>query len=190
MSTPPKHATTGTLELEFTACGKGSCSRCGGTRYKHGPYWYFYFQKPNGKTGKSYVGRDPLTWLTMHGATATNTKNPDVIAALAGHQQPTPAKAAPKTPKPAKAAPKTPKPARAAPKKQPPLAKDHAEILKGSATPKCAARILGLQPGATARDLSKAYRAAMLIHHPDKGGTAGAAAAVNRAHEILKPLCR
>lgn len=187
MSTPPKHATRGTLELEFTACGKARCGRCGGTRYKHGPYWYFYFQKPDGKTGKSYVGRDPLGWLNMHGTKATNTKNPNVIGALSGHQTTKPTRPAttPKQAKPTKA-----KPAKQTPKKPTTLAKDHAEILKSSATPKCAARILGLKPGATARDLSKAYRSAIRTHHPDKGGAAEAAAAVNRAHEILKPLCK
>lgn len=30
----------GTWQLKLVNCSKRRCRRCGGTQYKHGPYWY------------------------------------------------------------------------------------------------------------------------------------------------------
>ena len=45
--------------------------------------------------------------------------------------------------------------------------------------------ILGLDPDADEEALKKAYRAARLRHHPDKGGDKGAFVKVSEAHELL-----
>ena len=46
--------------------------------------------------------------------------------------------------------------------------------------------ILGVGPDADQEALKKAYRAAMLRHHPDKGGDSGACIKVGEAHELLR----
>lgn len=49
-----------TLRLEPTRCGKPAC-KCAQGAF-HGPYWYAYASR-NGKTRKTYVGKDLEKWL-------------------------------------------------------------------------------------------------------------------------------
>jgi len=55
----------------------------------------------------------------------------------------------------------------------------------GTITEKEAYDILGLQPGASADDIKRAYRTLMKKLHPDHGGTAYLAARVNEAKDVL-----
>lgn len=174
MSAPPKNVQRFSFVLEKIACGKGTCGTCGGTKLAHGPYWYGYFTRPNGRAGKVYVGKDLDDWKAQH---------------LSAQPQP----AAPKTAAPkakAKAKP-APAPAPKAPKKE-----EHPEkpvwekMISKAASPAIAARILGVQRGVTQKELTKTFRALILKHHPDKGGDSLHAMAINAAFAMLKPLTK
>ena len=68
MSALPKSVSHVSFVEEKTNCGKPSCRVCGGKggRFEHGPYWYAYFTRADGTTGKVYVGRDRSAWGILH----------------------------------------------------------------------------------------------------------------------------
>jgi len=76
MANPPNGVTEFSFCLEAIACGKPTCRTCEGTRFTHGPYWYAYFTKPDGRTGKVYVGKDRDGWCRTHGVGSRGSTAP------------------------------------------------------------------------------------------------------------------
>lgn len=56
---------------------------------------------------------------------------------------------------------------------------------KAGMTEREAANLLGVRPGASEKDIRKAYRLAMASAHPDKGGSDAAGARLNEARDVL-----
>ena len=168
MAQPPKTAYHFTFSHEKIACGKAGCRTCGGTNLEHGPYWYGYFGKPNGTTGKVYIGKNLSAWCRQCGIDRATGDSTLVTRP-------------PKKMAPAKA------------KKKPSFPATWGAILKrNTATPKLACEILGVtpKPPISARDVKVAYRAAISRAHPDKGGDNEHAVLINAAYEFLKRFCK
>ena len=173
MSALPKSVSHVSFVEEKTNCGKSSCRVCGGKggRFEHGPYWYAYFTRADGSTGKVYVGRDRSTW----GALNRVDLNTGDVARI-----PNPA------PKPIP----TPKTVQA-PKKRGAIPSAWARIFtRAGANPKLACEILGVKPAAklAKADVKKAYRAGIVANHPDKGGNEEKAKAIIAAFKFLEPF--
>lgn len=65
---------------------------------------------------------------------------------------------------------------------------DCAAMLRPTATPKLAVRLLGVGPGCGRAALTRAFRERIREAHPDRGGTHEAAAAINAAFAMLRKL--
>jgi curved DNA-binding protein CbpA len=170
MARPPKTAKHFTYAEELVNCGNNYCRSCGGKRggkFIHGPYWYAYYTKKNGETGKVYIGRDLKGWKAQH--------EPDT-------QKPPKTHPAARTTTTNRTKPKAKRP----PKTQP----EWERMLKPEATPMLAAKLLGVKHGVTRAALTTTYRSAIKAAHPDKGGHPIHAAALNAAYAILKPLTK
>jgi hypothetical protein len=169
MATPPKSARHFSYAEELVNCGNRYCRSCGGKRggrFIHGPYWYAYYTKTNGDTGKVYIGRDLAAWKAKHEPKTQKQKPP---------------KTAPATKVKPKPKPKT---------TPPPKTRPEWERMLKDGTPVLAAKLLGVRPGITRGALTTSYRTAIKAAHPDKGGNAIHAAALNAAYAMLKPLTR
>ena len=175
MSALPKSVSHVCFVEEKTNCGKGSCNVCGGKggKFAHGPYWYAYFTRKDGTTGKVYVGRDRDTWAGLY---TVDLKTGDVTGK---------AKTAP-APKPIPS-PKTVTPR----KKAGSIPSAWARIFtRAGANPKLACEILGVTPGTklAKADVKRAYRAGMVANHPDTGGNEEKAKAIIAAFKFLEPF--
>ena len=175
MSALPKSVHHVSFVEEKTNCGKPSCRVCGGKggRFEHGPYWYAYFTRTDGSTGKVYVGRDRSTWGALN-RVDLNTGD------VAGKPKAAPAPKPIPTPKTV-----TPRKARGA------IPTAWARIFtRAGANPKLACEILGVKPGAklAKADVKKAYRAGIIANHPDKGGSEEKAKAIIAAFKFLEPF--
>lgn len=76
--------------------------------------------------------------------------------------------------------PKTKAPKTKAPKTEPPKAKAHRPMKETHYS------VLGIAKTATALEIKKAYRKAVLKAHPDKGGSSDLFRKVQRAYEVLR----
>lgn len=157
-----------TWRREFVKCGRTTCRVCAASfAGGHGPYWYAY-ATVKGRFGKCYVGKDRAAWEA---------------ARAAGAQAPKP------KPSPSNTQAAAAKGARSPSNTQAPegTADQRAMLLRG-ATPKLAARVLGVAPGASPARIKSAFRGAMQVAHPDKGGNNTAAAAVSAAYALLRKM--
>jgi len=173
MSTLPKSVSHVSFVEEKTNCGKPSCRVCGGKggRFEHGPYWYAYFTRADGSTGKVYVGRDRSAWGALH---RVDLNTGDV--ARMPNAAPNPVS----TPKTVKA-----------PTKRGAIPSAWARIFtRAGANPKLACEILGVKPCAklAKADVKRAYRAGMVANHPDMGGSEEKAKAIIAAFKFLEPF--
>jgi len=177
MSALPKSVSHVCFVEEKTNCGKSSCRVCGGKggRFEHGPYWYAYFTRADGSTGKVYVGRDRDTWAGLY---RVDLKTGDIAGK---------AKAAPAPAPEPKTTPKTVTPR----KKAGAIPSAWARIFtRAGANPKLACEILGVTPGTklAEADVKRAYRAGMVANHPDTGGNEEKAKAIIAAFKFLEPF--
>jgi hypothetical protein len=157
-----------TWRREFVRCGRASCATCAtASALGHGPYWYAY-ATVNGCFGKCYVGRNRAAWeraralgveLPKRARSASNTQSPKAGKARSKNNSQTPEG--------------TP---------------DQRAMLLRGATPKLAARVLGVLQGSTLSQIKSAFRVAIRAAHPDAGGNNTAAAAVSAAYALLQRI--
>lgn len=171
-----------TWRQEFVKCGRKTCRVCAASfAGGHGPYWYAY-ATVKGRFGKCYVGKDRAAWESARAAGAQapqrkRSKSNTQAAAAKGAPSPSNTQAAAK------------RGARSPSNTQAPegTADQRAMLLRG-VTPKLAARVLGVAPGASPAQIKSAFRGAMQVAHPDKGGNNTAAAAVSAAYALLRKM--